>query len=85
MPIYDYACKDCNHSEEIVSTKILTETDVVNCTKCGSENFKRVWNLGFVPEIGQEAFSFGMRSWRKGLTISQQAEKLLGGYNREQV
>ena len=70
MPIYDYACEDCKHSEEIVTTKTLTETDVLKCPKCEG-NFKRVWSI----DGGKT--NFGLKSWREGLSTSQQASALL--------
>lgn len=71
MPIYDYSCEDCKHVEEIVSTKILKETDVLTCPKCEGNNFKRVWSI----DGGKT--NFGLKSWREGLSTSQQASALL--------
>jgi putative FmdB family regulatory protein len=41
MPVYDYVCKDCQNSFELVLT--LTEHDKENtkCPKCGSKNVEQ--------------------------------------------
>ena len=41
MPVYDYICKDCNQSFELVLT--LTEHDKkkVKCPKCGSKKVEQ--------------------------------------------
>lgn len=40
MPVYDYICKDCHKSFEVVLT--LSEHDqAVACPKCGSKNVEQ--------------------------------------------
>lgn len=75
MPLYDMKCESCEHEEEIYSQKHLTENDALECPKCKETKFKKIWNMGFVPEVGRDSFSFGQRSWKKGLTLDQQASK----------
>lgn len=38
-PLYDYVCKECNHSEEVVAR--YEEPRVIECPKCHTENFER--------------------------------------------
>ena len=77
MPIYDYECQSCKNVEEIVSQKVLTESDELSCSKCG-QSMKRVYSIGSPEKEGRDQFSFGQRSWRKGLNTQQQANALLG-------
>ena len=71
MPFYDYKCEDCKNEEEIFTQKILTESSEMICPKCQSKNFKRVYSgNGFHT-------SFGLDSWKKGLTTEQQASALM--------
>jgi len=71
MPFYDYHCEDCNNTEEIFSQKILIESDEMTCPKCQSKNFKREWTGN-----GYHT-SFGLDSWKKGLSIEQQSSALM--------
>jgi putative FmdB family regulatory protein len=71
MPIYDYSCEKCNHSEEVISQKTLTENDVKTCPKCGLETFKKIWTVGKVHS------SFGLKGWGEGLSQSQRTNALL--------
>lgn len=81
MPIYNAECKDCGKTSELLSRKYLEEGEMIigNCSHCGSEKvFKK-----FTGTITQG--HFGMRSWKHGLSVNQQTDKLLGGHNIEQV
>lgn len=70
MPIYDYHCETCDHTEEVISQKILTENDVKICPKC-SGDFKKVWSVGKVHS------TFGLKGWGEGLSQSQRTNALL--------
>jgi len=36
MPVYDYICKDCKKSFELVLTLSEHDKDKIKCPKCGS-------------------------------------------------
>lgn len=71
MPLFDYFCDDCKNVEEIFSQKTLTDEDEKECPKCKSKKFKRAWTGN-----GYKT-SFGLKSWRDGLSVSQQSSALL--------
>ncbi len=71
MPLYDLKCSECNHEEEIFNKTILTENDVIECPKCFKKSFKKVWTSS-----GYNT-SFGLRNWRSGMSLEQQANALL--------
>ena len=41
MPVYDYLCKDCHNSFELVLTIPEHDKDNVKCPKCGSKNVEQ--------------------------------------------
>jgi len=41
MPVYDYVCKDCRHSFELVLTLSEHDKDKITCPKCGSNNVEQ--------------------------------------------
>jgi putative FmdB family regulatory protein len=41
MPVYDYVCKECNKSFEIVLTLHEHEDGKVKCPKCKSKNVEQ--------------------------------------------
>jgi putative FmdB family regulatory protein len=41
MPVYDYVCKDCNKSFELVLTLSEHDKDIIKCPKCGSKNVEQ--------------------------------------------
>jgi len=45
MPIYEYKCNDCDEEFELLNTSSKDDTKVV-CTKCGSENVKKLISAG---------------------------------------
>ncbi len=38
MPVYDYICKECQESFELVLTLSQHDKDRIRCPKCGSKN-----------------------------------------------
>jgi len=43
MPIYSYACKDCDERFDLFIGK-SEENDKLICTKCGSKNIQRIFS-----------------------------------------
>ena len=41
MPVYDYHCKDCDKSFELVLTFGEHEKNNISCPKCGSKNIEQ--------------------------------------------
>jgi putative FmdB family regulatory protein len=41
MPVYDYICKDCQKSFELVLTLTEHDKENVKCPKCGSKNVEQ--------------------------------------------
>jgi putative FmdB family regulatory protein len=41
MPVYDYVCKDCQKSFELVLTLAEHDKDKISCPKCGSKNVEQ--------------------------------------------
>jgi len=41
MPVYDYLCKDCQKSFELVLTLSEHDRDTIVCPKCGSKNIEQ--------------------------------------------
>lgn len=37
MPVYDYVCKDCQHSFELILTLSKHDKDNIRCPKCESK------------------------------------------------
>lgn len=80
MPIYNCECEKCGNVEEVLSKKYLEEGELSenSCSKCGG-NLAKIFTGTTSPG------SFGFDGWRKGLTTTQQADKLMGSHNIEQV
>ena len=41
MPVYDYVCKDCQHSFELVLTLSEHDKDNIRCPKCEGKNVEQ--------------------------------------------
>ena len=41
MPVYDYLCKDCQHSFELTLTLAEHEHTLLKCPKCGGNNLEQ--------------------------------------------
>jgi putative FmdB family regulatory protein len=41
MPVYDYVCKDCQHSFELVLSLSEHDKDNIRCPKCESKNVEQ--------------------------------------------
>ena len=41
MPVYDYICKDCQKSFELVLTLAEHDKDKIACPECGSKNVEQ--------------------------------------------
>jgi len=41
MPVYDYVCKDCNQSFELVLTLSEHDKNKIKCPMCGSKNVEQ--------------------------------------------
>ena len=43
MPVYEFACRDCQKTFEIVRPMSESSSANVACTHCGSTNVERIW------------------------------------------
>lgn len=76
MPIYEYGCKECNHTEEIYF-KTSSEEEPKECPKCKSLDYNRIpSSFGF--DVPNGKMYLGKRDWKNKLTNNQQSEVLLG-------
>jgi len=41
MPVYDYICKDCHKSFEVVLTLTEHDKEQIKCPKCGGTNVEQ--------------------------------------------
>ena len=44
MPVYEYACRDCQKTFEVVRPMSASSSGDVTCTHCGSTNVERIWS-----------------------------------------
>jgi putative FmdB family regulatory protein len=42
MPVYEFACRDCQKTFEIV--RPMSDSSAVTCTHCGSTKVERIWS-----------------------------------------
>lgn len=41
MPIHDYICNKCKHTQEVITMRI-SEVPVLKCEECGSDDMKKL-------------------------------------------
>jgi putative FmdB family regulatory protein len=44
MPVYEFACRDCQKTFEIVRPMSESSSANVTCTHCGSTKVERIWS-----------------------------------------
>ena len=47
MPVYDYICKKCRKSFELILTLSEHDKNNIKCPKCGSKNVEQVFAAFF--------------------------------------
>ena len=56
MPIYDFQCEHCGHTEEILVNTKLVDTSKLLCSKCKGEGMKRLITGGGSFRLYGEGF-----------------------------
>jgi len=44
MPVYEFACRDCHRTFEIVRPMSKSSSANVTCSHCGSTKIERIWS-----------------------------------------
>jgi putative FmdB family regulatory protein len=44
MPVYEFACRDCHRTFEIVRPMSESSSANVTCSHCGSTKIERIWS-----------------------------------------
>lgn len=77
MPIYEYGCAKCKHTEEIFFNKPIADVvDPITCPECGSEEYARLISKSTFDVPGGSMYE-GKRNWKKNLNTYQQADVLM--------
>lgn len=79
MPIYEYACKECKHQEEIFFNKPIK--DVVHptvCPECGSSEYAQIPSRFLGDVVDGAAYNGGYKDYKSRMTLSQQADVVAG-------
>jgi len=79
MPIYEYICDDCGHTEELFFNKPIK--DVVHpdtCTKCGSKEYHQLPSRFLGDVVNGSAYNGGYKDYKSRMTTSQAADVILG-------
>jgi putative FmdB family regulatory protein len=45
MPLYEYSCRDCEHSFET----LVFDSEAVECPECHSDQLERLWSVPAKP------------------------------------
>lgn len=48
MPVYEYACRDCKKTFQVVEAISEHGKKKVRCPKCDSKSVERIWSSVFV-------------------------------------
>jgi putative FmdB family regulatory protein len=85
MPLRDFKCLKCNHIQEYLIYDEKTDHPK-KCEKCGSKKIKvdpSTYNFQSegIDIIGGYEMTYGKKAWKKRLSVSQQADVLLGKRN----
>lgn len=52
MPLYEYACKKCEHTFET----LVYDGDEVECPKCASKRLERLMSVPGLPQVKEGGF-----------------------------
>ncbi|MBN9394462.1 MAG: zinc ribbon domain-containing protein [Candidatus Melainabacteria bacterium] len=71
MPRYDYRCAESECREEFEVERSMSDPTETTCSKCGSANVSRIWNMfirtkGSTPDVGQKSSSSSSSGTRSG-------------------
>ena len=56
MPMYEYACQDCQHAFE---TLVLGDEDDVECPECHSKKLEKQWSVPARPRTTSSSLPMG--------------------------
>ena len=56
MPMYEYACKDCEHTFE---TLVLGSDDDVECPECHGKKLEKQWSVPAKPRVAASSLPMG--------------------------
>ena len=73
MPIYEYACKTCNHQFEI----LVRSGDTPVCAACGSAELERVLSLPAVNSEGTRARALAAAKRRDTAQATERTQEQL--------
>ncbi len=51
MPLYEYACRDCEHTFET----LVFDGEAVECPECHGDRLERQWSLPAKPPAGSQS------------------------------
>ena len=67
MPLYDFGCEECGHSEELLLSSSGSSEITLTCPKCGNETMRR--------QVGLSSFQLKGGGWyRDGYTKNNKKE-----------
>ena len=67
MPLYDFGCEECGHTEELLLSSSGSSEIVLTCPKCGQETMRR--------QVGLSSFQLKGGGWYKdGYTKSNKKD-----------
>ena len=80
MPIYEYACGDCKHNEEVFFNKPISEiVDPSECPNCGSTNYHRQMPSSFLFDVVDgNMYNGGRKDYKSRMTLGQAADVIMG-------
>ena len=55
MPLYDFGCEECGHSEELLLSSSGSSEITLTCPKCGNETMRR--------QVGLSSFQLKGGGW----------------------
>lgn len=79
MPIYEYICDHCGHTEELFFNKPIK--DVVHpevCPKCSKEGYHQLPSRFLGDVVNGDAYNGGYKDYKSRMSTSDAAEVLLG-------
>ncbi len=79
MPIYEYICDECKHTEEVFYNKPISS--VVHpevCPNCGASGYHQLPSRFLGDVVDGSAYNGGYKDYKSRMTTSQAADVLLG-------
>ena len=63
MPIYEYQCADCGHTEEFIQK--VSDAPLTECPSCGASSFKKKVSAGGFRLSGEGWYETDFKSGNK--------------------